>query len=120
MRKLIPASHPFWKEMANFEEFNPKSSAIKTLLLFLEPIKTRRRFSKLLESVEDIDWKTRKTLRTLVVKRHMIIRKANVLQQAIKIIHYWHLVHKPFVIIMFLILIIHIYISANMGYLWIF
>lgn len=120
MRKLIPATHPFWKDMAHFEDNNPKPSTTNTLLLFLEPIRIRHRVSKLFESLKDIDHKTRRALHSLVVKRHMIIRKANVLQKAIKIIHYWHLVHKPFVIIMFLILIIHIYISASMGYLWIF
>jgi hypothetical protein len=120
MRKWVPALHPFWKHLADIEKINHKPSLLEPLLLFIEPIKLKHRFSQWLKEVEGIDRKKRKTLLSLVVKRQMIIRKARLLQQTLKILHYWHLLHKPFVIIMFLILMVHIYISARMGYLWIF
>jgi len=122
MRKLIPARHPFWEHLhqADDESSNHKPSLFEPLLLFLEPSKLRRRFARLLEGVEGIDRKKRKILLALVVKRRMIIRKALLLQQTLKIVHYWHLLHKPFVIIMFLVLMIHVYIAAAMGYVWIF
>jgi hypothetical protein len=120
MRKYIPARHPFWKHLADVDQKEHKPSLLEPLLLFIEPIKLKHRFSRRLKEVEGIDGKKRKSLLSLVVKRQMIIRKTRLLQQTLKIIHYWHLLHKPFVIIMFLILMIHIYISARMGYLWIF
>jgi hypothetical protein len=120
MRKYIPVGHPFWKHLADVDQREHKPSLLEPLLLFIEPFKLKHRFSLWLKEVERIDRKKRKALLSLVVKRQMIIRKARLLQQTLKIIHYWHLLHKPFVIIMFLILMIHIYVSARMGYLWIF
>jgi hypothetical protein len=120
LRKYIPAQHPFWKHLADVDHIHHKPSLLEPLLLFIEPVKLKHRFSHLLKEVEGMDRKKRKALLSLVVKRQMIIRKASLLQQTLKIIHYWHLLHKPFVIIMFLILMIHVYISARMGYLWIF
>ncbi len=120
MRKYIPAGHPFWKHLADIDKMEHKPSLLEPLMLFIEPFKLKRQFSQQLKEVEGIDRKKRKALLSLVVKRQMIIRKARLLQQTLKILHYWHLLHKPFVIIMFLVLMIHIYISVRMGYIWIF
>jgi len=120
MRKWIPAHHPFWNHLTQVDNNHHKPSIVEPLLLFLEPFRLKHRFSQLLKKVEGIDKKIRKSLLSLVVKRQMIIRKAKLLQQTMKILHYWHLLHKPFVIIMFLILIVHIYVSIRMGYIWIF
>lgn len=48
----------------------------------------------------------------------MIHHKAQLLQGTLRILHYWHLLHQPFVIIMFLVLLIHVYVSIRMGYVW--
>jgi hypothetical protein len=120
MRKYIPAGHPFWKHLADIDHIKHKPSLLEPFLLFIQPLRLKHRFSRWLKEVEGIDRKKRRALLSLVVKRQMIIRKAGLLQQTLKILHYWHLLHKPFVIIMFLILMIHVYISARMGYLWIF
>jgi len=61
-----------------------------------------------------------KRLIALVVKRHMIHHKAKLMQQTVRILHFWHLVHQPFVIIMFLILLVHIYVAVRLGYVWLF
>jgi hypothetical protein len=37
-----------------------------------------------------------------------------------KLFYYWHVFHKPFAIIMYLIMIVHIAISVWLGYTWIF
>ncbi|MFZ0389150.1 MAG: hypothetical protein WAN36_01730 [Calditrichia bacterium] len=34
--------------------------------------------------------------------------------------HYWHIVHKPFAFVMYLILLVHVGVAAWMGYTWIF
>ncbi len=121
MRKFIPAGHPFWKLLVGLENGDTvKNSALGSLLMVFEPMKIRRRISKLLAQSGSIARKDRKAFLAIVVKRQMIIRKSKLLEQTMKILHYWHLVHKPFVIIMFLILLIHVYISVTMGYIWIF
>jgi hypothetical protein len=34
--------------------------------------------------------------------------------------HYWHVFHKPFAFIMYIIMLIHIGIALWLGYRWIF
>lgn len=119
MRKLIPAGHRFWKLLADNETQDTNPSILASVFLFIEQIRCRRRFSRILKEFHEIDHKKRKTLLTLVVRRRMFLRKAQLLKQTMKVVHYWHLVHKPFVIIMFLILMIHVYIAVKMGYVWI-
>lgn len=119
MRKLIPSGHRFWTLLAENEGAAAPPSMFSSLFLFVEQIRTRRTFSRLLKEFPEIGPAKRKTLLGLVVKRRMFLRKAQLLKQTMKIVHYWHLVHKPFVIIMFLILMIHVYIAVKMGYVWI-
>ncbi len=120
MRKILPAHHPLWLHLATLEHYSPKHPLLTTLFLFLEPLKIRFHFARLLKGFDGINRKKRGQLLTMVVKRQMIIRKTKMLHQTMKILHYWHLVHKPFVIIMFFILLIHVYIAVRMGYVWIF
>lgn len=42
------------------------------------------------------------------------------LDSARAILHYWHVVHRPFAMIMFLIMFVHIIVAALFGYKWIF
>jgi hypothetical protein len=120
MRKLIPAHHAFWQHLSDLEDNGRNYSLLTSLFLFFEQFKTRLQFSRLLKGFDGIDKKKRKELLTLVVQRRMIIRKSQLLKQTMRVMHYWHLLHKPFVITMFLVLIIHVYIAVRMGYVWMF
>lgn len=120
MRKLIPAGHRFWHVLAENDDTDTPPSIFASLFLFIEQARTRRKFSRLLKEFPEIGQIERKTLLSLVVQRRMFLRKAQLLKQTMRIVHYWHLIHKPFVIIMFLILMIHVYIAVKMGYVWMF
>lgn len=120
MRKLLPHNHPCWKVLSGLEQKEGKGSILKSLFLFVEYFKVKSLVSRSLRRVEGMDKKKRKELVALVVKRQMLMRRAHMLQYSMKIIHYWHLLHKPFVIIMFLILVIHVYVSVKLGYIWAF
>jgi hypothetical protein len=37
-----------------------------------------------------------------------------------KLFRYWHVIHKPFALIMLFIVIIHVIVTVTMGYTWIF
>jgi len=118
MRKLLPAAHPFWRRLAAIEDESGRRSHWEHLHLIFEPAQLRRQLRRLLGSASGLDRRQRKQLVALVVKRHMIHHKAALMQQTLRILHYWHLVHQPFVIIMFLILIVHVYVSVRLGYVW--
>jgi hypothetical protein len=47
-------------------------------------------------------------------------RRVRYLTQMQRLFHYWHVIHKPFAIIMYLIMVIHIGVAIWLGYNWIF
>ncbi len=53
-------------------------------------------------------------------KRSLLERRIAFLDSAREIFHYWHVVHLPFAIIMFVILAIHVGVTVSLGYKWIF
>jgi len=118
MRKLLPASHPFWRRLADIEDIAGRPSRLEHLHLLFEPVSLRRQLKRMLADPSGLDRRQKSLIIKLVVKRHMIHHKAQLLQQTLRILHYWHLVHQPFVIIMFLILLVHVAVAVSMGYTW--
>ena len=49
-----------------------------------------------------------------------LIQKSLVLSQAGKLFYYWHVIHLPFSIIMFITLAAHVAVTVILGYRWIF
>lgn len=56
----------------------------------------------------------------LAVRRTVLRRRVIALEKVQELFHYWHVVHKPFAIIMYLIMIVHIGVAIWTGYTWIF
>ncbi len=56
----------------------------------------------------------------LAVRSAVLRRRVLVLEKVQELFHYWHVIHKPFAIIMYLIMIVHIGIAIWTGYTWIF
>jgi hypothetical protein len=59
-------------------------------------------------------------LRTSARTRESLVRKSLVVSQAGQLFHYWHVIHLPFSIIMFLTLAAHVTVVLLLGYTWIF
>ncbi|MBE0643806.1 MAG: hypothetical protein IH600_06975 [Bacteroidetes bacterium] len=53
-------------------------------------------------------------------KKVLLVRKIAFFDTARYLFQYWHVIHLPFSIIMFLILIVHIALTVSLGYTWIF
>lgn len=53
-------------------------------------------------------------------KKSLLIRKISLINQVQQLFHYWHVFHKPFAIIMYLIMFIHVGIAVWLGYTWLF
>lgn len=53
-------------------------------------------------------------------EKSLLLRRMAFLNTARGIFHYWHVIHLPFTIIMFLILAIHVAVTVSLGYTWIF
>jgi len=52
--------------------------------------------------------------------RHLLHRRIQLLEQVRRFFHYWHVIHVPFSIIMFVILIVHVGVAVALGYMWVF
>jgi hypothetical protein len=55
-----------------------------------------------------------------IARRQSILRmQLSILSDVQKMFHYWHVIHKPFAIIMYIIMVIHIGVALWTGYGWI-
>ncbi|MCB2229669.1 hypothetical protein KQH82_03065 [bacterium] len=52
--------------------------------------------------------------------RAALTRRRAVLKVINSVFHYWHVIHKPFAIVMIVIMFVHIAVVTLMGYKWIF
>ena len=43
-----------------------------------------------------------------------------VLNRVQRLFHYWHVFHKPFAILMYVIMFVHVGVAVWLGYTWIF
>ncbi len=59
-------------------------------------------------------------LRTAATARARLLQRAILLIQVEKLFYYWHAIHLPFTIIMFITLVAHIGVALWLGYMWIF
>jgi len=118
LRKRIPRGHPFWDRMDGFET-SLSATHSRPLRSLREEFRLRATFNRSLKKTKALSFGERRKLMSLVLKRQKLIRRKQFLDKTQKILYYWHVVHVPFVILMFLILAIHIYVSVKMGNTWI-
>jgi hypothetical protein len=53
-------------------------------------------------------------------RKSLLHRKFVLLNQVQRLFHYWHVFHKPFAIIMYIIMFVHIGVAVWLGYTWVF
>ena len=53
-------------------------------------------------------------------RKALMTRRIMLLNRIQQLFHYWHVIHKPFAIIMYTIMVIHIVVAVWTGYKWIF
>jgi len=60
------------------------------------------------------------TLISLAKKREKLHRRIAFLSTARKLLHHWHIFHRPFAFVMIFIMFVHVIIAVSFGYRWIF
>jgi len=87
---------------------------LKSLLLMLrDDIVISYRLRKLdivLRKTHHLPWKVRRKIDFLIQKKAAFTRRMNYLSATHKILHYWHIFHVPLAIVMFLIMILHVFV----------
>ena len=118
LRKQLPRGHPLWDRLADLEK-STRRTASGSLWMGGETARLRATFNKTLRKTRALSFGERRKLLRLAVRRQKLIRRKEFLDKTQKILHYWHLLHVPVVVLMFLILLVHIYMSVRMGNTWI-
>ena len=62
---------------------------------------------------------TAQGIRLLANQRAVLVRKIAFLEQLRQVFHYWHVIHLPFSIVMFVILFLHVGVAVAFRYTWI-
>jgi hypothetical protein len=80
-------------------------------------LKTLRR---LLRQESELNEYVITTLLNTIKERRLFNRRKSFLHVAHRLLHHWHLIHRPFAVVMFVIMIIHVVVITVLGYTWIF
>jgi hypothetical protein len=86
---------------------------------FLRPVRylqLRRQISRQFKFGRQVIHKIARSL----LRKEVLERRINQWSAVQELFHYWHVIHKPFAIIMYIIMIVHIMIAIYVGYAWIF
>lgn len=100
-----------------------RRSIVALLAFFIVSDVTRRaRVNSIIHHLhrKDIDRHTVHAIAHIANNRIQLLQRIHFLEELKNIFHYWHVVHLPFTIIMFVILVIHVGVAIAFGYTWIF
>ncbi len=67
-----------------------------------------------------IDARMIRKVKSIAVHRIVLTRRIAFLEKFKRVFYYWHVVHLPFSIVMFVILGVHVGVAVAFGYTWIF
>lgn len=111
------------EEHTAVERLKSKSVTIFLLTLFWQDVQRffqfyqlKRHFSK----EHHLSKKEIKMLMSITRQKISLVRKLFVLDRVHHLFHYWHVIHKPFAIIMIIIMVVHIGVAVAFGYTWMF
>ncbi len=110
-------------ENTNKSEKSNKSWILLILDWFKSDVKIRKLIRELKKhrlARKEMNVEGVKELMSLVRRLHLLRRRIAFLNSAKKILHYWHVIHKPFAIVMLVIMFVHIAVAVLFGYKWVF
>lgn len=100
------------KVIGSVEENSEDNSLLRALFVMLWSdiviSYQTHQLNKILKNQYHFAWKVRRRIDFLLKKKAAFIRRKNYLSTSQKLLHYWHVVHIPLAIVMFLIMILHI------------
>ena len=94
-----------------------------TIVTYFRLMKSKRqvrRAAKELLATSDLSPTAARSLYRAASARASLIQRSVILLQAEKLFFYWHAIHLPFSVIMFITLAVHVGVALWLGYRWIF
>jgi hypothetical protein len=99
-----------------------KGALASVAALFIDDVMrpiTRRKLRRQLMKIVLLPKNQFKELFDMSFRRALLRRRIALLGQVQMLFHYWHVIHKPFAIVMYIIMGIHIGVALWTGYAWI-
>ena len=102
--------------------YSQKSAGINILLVIIEYVKMKLKLAKLKRhlSASGVKGKHLNEIANIIKSKMVLNRRIGMLRSMQKLFKYWHIVHLPFAITMFVIMLIHVGVTIVFGYRWIF
>jgi hypothetical protein len=103
-------------------KYSDKSAGINILILVKEYFMMKIKLWNLKRQLysNGVKGKHLKEMIGIVKSRIILNRRIGMLRSMQKLFKYWHVVHLPFAITMFVIMLVHIAVTITFGYRWIF
>lgn len=99
-------------------------SIIKSLFYIRRAEKLRKRkiraVKKQLKKQYNLPRAHLKGIIKILKQKSKLQKKIVILGQVQSLFHYWHVIHKPFAYVMYLIMLVHVGVAVWLGYTWIF
>jgi len=83
------------------------------------PIRNRSLRRLITHSHPDMPEQAVREVFALAKQRSLLIRRRALLESVNAVFHLWHVVHKPFAIVMIVIMLVHVAVAVLMGYTWV-
>ncbi|MCK9410019.1 MAG: hypothetical protein M0R68_12895 [Bacteroidetes bacterium] len=101
-----------------------QSDSLISLLLFfiIGDITVRHRVKKIIHHLHghEVDPSMAAKVVAVAGERIKLLRRIQFLEKLKYYFHYWHVIHLPFSMIMFIILFVHVGVAIAFGYTWVF
>lgn len=105
------------------ERLKSKSVFVFLFMLFRQDVQRFfqfRRLKKQFIQEHHLSKKELKVLMSITRQKTALVRRLFILNRVQHLFHYWHVIHKPFAVIMIVIMFVHIGVAVVFGYTWIF
>ena len=94
------------------------SVAAALLALAIEPLRLRRRLARFRSEHRRLPHEVLARLTALAGQRALLHRRLALWRKLHELFHYWHVVHKPFAVVMYLFMVVHVAVALATGYAW--
>ena len=103
-------------------KYSGRGAGVNILIVVWEYFKMKIKLRKLKRQLSSngVKGKNLKEVVEIIKSRIILNRRIGMLRSMQKLFKYWHVVHLPFAITMFVIMFVHIAVTIIFGYRWIF
>ena len=109
-------------EPESWDESESGSLGATLMHVAADPWILRRRLARsthIARHIRNLPRRRRRAFRRLVLRKLLLRRRLLLWDRLRSLFHYWHVVHKPFAVIMYLFMVIHVAVAWSTGYGWV-